>query len=339
MTRVSKSVLSAVLLAVSVTALVRADADGSAATDIGSVKDLIERGLYTDALRVLTRMSERPEGLSIDGRYQLAVCHARLGNTKAAEASLEAVLQGQPSHLPALHLKAYLQFSAGRYRDSLEWAEKFLRLHPDGGETRKVSGLSRFMLGDKQGAEADLEVAVRQLPADFDAHYYLGRVYFEQSKVSPALQSLRRAVAIQSDSVKARNHLGQALEGLARFEEAAEAYREAIELESSGSERSEWPYYNLGALLLADGDVEGAITLLEKALDRNPSSAQVRTKLGAALSAASRFAEAASQLRVAVRAAPEHAEARFQLGRVLMRLGETDEARVQLQEFQRLRGR
>ena len=122
----------------------------------------------------------------------------------------------------------------------------------------------------------------------------MGRVYFEGSKLTLALESFRVAIQLDPRSVKARNHLGQTLEGLTRFEEAKDAYQDAVELEQQGPERSEWPFYNLGSLLLAEGDTEQAVTLLEKALQRNPSSLQTRTKLGAAYSAASRLEDGQS---------------------------------------------
>jgi Flp pilus assembly protein TadD len=72
-------------------------------------------------------------------------------------------------------------------------------------------------------------------------------------------------------------------------------------------------------------------------LERNRSSVQTRTKLGVALSAASRLDDAARQLRTAVQADPENADAHYQLGRVLMKLGRSDEARGHLSQFERLR--
>ena len=70
------------------------------------------------------------------------------------------------------------------------------------------------MLGDRPGAELDLKRAARLLPQDFDAHYYLGRVYFEGSKLTLALSAFRKAIELDPRSAKARNHLGQTLEGL-----------------------------------------------------------------------------------------------------------------------------
>ena len=306
-------------------------------TPIDRASELIRQDRLTEARKILEALVADTRNPPAQAYYQLAVCDAREGRREAADKSLDLALSRDPGFLPALHLKAYIQFSAGRYTEALDWARQFLQKHPDGGETRKVAGLARFMLGDRAGAERELQSASSLLPTDFDARYYLGRVYFEGSKLTLALEAFRMAIQLDPRSVKARNHLGQTLEGLTRFVEAKTAYRDAIELEQEGPERSEWPYYNLGTLLLAEGDTEEAVALLEKALQRNPSSTQTRTKLGVAYSGASRLEDARQQLRVAVNAEPSNADAHYQLGRILMKLGLEDEARKHLALFERLR--
>ena len=306
-------------------------------TLLTAAKFLIEEGKFAEAQRILeSALSEGPTPRP-EARYQLAVCHARLGKRDLAEQNLDIVLRTSPGHLPSLHLKSYLLFSSGRYQEALGWAARFLERQPDGGETRKIAGLARFMLGDKVGAEHDFKRATELRPRDFNAHYYLGRIYFERSKLTLALEAFQQAIMLNPRSVKARNHLGQTLEGLTRFDEAMSAYSEAIEIEGEGHERSEWPYYNLGALVLSEGDASRAVDLLEQALERNSASVQTRTKLGVALSAASRLQDAERELRTALRTDPDNADAHFQLGRVLMKLGQTQEGRRHLSRFERLR--
>ncbi len=304
---------------------------------VAAAQLLIEQGRFSDARRMLESLLLQPARPPVDVYYHLAVCHGRLGNPDEALRNLGIVLDEEPSHLPALHLKAYMRFAEGSYDEALELATAYLESRPDGGETRKISGLARFMLGDKIGAERDLRQAAHSLPTDFDAHYYLGRVYFEQSKLTLALAAFLRAIALDPSSVKAHNHRGQTLEGLTRYDDALAAYREAIAIERNGSERSEWPYYNLGSLLLAEGQASQAVELLETALERNPSSVQTKARLGAALSAASRLEDAEAHLRAAVEAAPRNADAHYQLGRLLMKLGQSNEGRRHLAQFERLR--
>ncbi len=308
-----------------------------ASAAISNASELIRQDRLAEARKILETLVTGVREPPAEAYYHLAVCDAREGRREVADKSLDLALTRDPDYLPALHLKAYIQFSAGRYEQALDWARKYLEQRPDGGETRKISGLARFMLGDRVGAERDLKRAASLLSRDFDAHYYLGRAYFERSKLTLALESFRLAIEFDPSSVKARNHLGQALEGLTRFEEAKDAYRDAIDLERQGTARSEWPYYNLGALLLTEGAAAQAVTLLEQALERNPTSLQTRTKLGTAYSAAARLEDATEQFREVILADPANADAHYQLGRLLMKLGQEDEARSHLMLFERLR--
>ncbi len=300
---------------------------------------LAAQGRCEDARDLLESLVEQVEEPPASALYHLAVCQATLGHPEAADRRLGEALARDSEYLPAIHLKAYFQFAAGRYDEALRWSQRYLALRPDGGETRKISGLARFMLGDKTGAGEDLRQATRLLPQDFEAHYYLGRVLFEMSKLTPALEAFGRAIEIEPTSVKAHNHLGQTLEGLTRFEEAKDAYGTSIAIENRTAERSEWPYFNLGSLLLSEGEVPRAIEFLERALQRNPASAQTKTKLAVAYNAASRLEEATARLEEVVLAEPDHADAHFQLGRVLMKRGLEGEARKHLAEFERLRRR
>jgi len=323
--------------------LVPASAVLSAAQPAGArlerAKSLIAEQKYVRAEETLAEWIAEGGPVPAEAYRQLALSQAKQGRTDAALETLDKLLRLSPGYPPALYLSAFLHFTAGRYEQALDLAERYTEAKPQSGAALKISGLSRYMLGDKAGAERDLRLAVERLPRDFEAVYYLGRLYFSRSLASAAEGAFRKAIEIQPRSVKAHNHLGQALEGLARFEEAKRAYRKAIALEQQGPERSEWPYYNLGALLLTEGKTAEAVELLRKALERNPSSVQTQVKLATALSAAQQFGEAEALLRKAIQAHPDDSDAHYQLGRLLLKKGDRAEARKHLTQFERLRGK
>lgn len=313
-------------------------AQPGAATDleVGLARKLIAQNRFQEARAVLAEIAADAATAPAEAFFQLAVCETQLQDWSAAESAIDQALDKEPAYPFAARVKAYILFSTGRYPQALEWTTRHLEQSPDDGVALKIAGLARFMTGDAAGAEQDLAAATERLPEDFNARYYLGRIYFERSKLSPALEAFRRALEIDPRSAKAYNHLGQTLEGLTQFDEAEQAYRKAIELERSTAAASEWPYYNLGALLLSRGDADQAVVALSGALERNPASVKTRIKLGTALSGAGRHDEALVQLRAAVAAEPANADAHYQLGRLLMKLGETDAGRRHLQRFQEL---
>lgn len=84
--------------------------------------------------------------------------------------------------------------------------------------------------------------------------------------------------------------------------------------------------HHLGAVCLQTGRLDEALALLEKAIDRNARSAEVRFNHGLALQMLKRNEEAASSYSEAVRLKPDYAEAYNNLGLVLHELRRGDES-------------
>jgi tetratricopeptide (TPR) repeat protein len=269
--------------------------------------------------------------------YQLAVQYVRQAEWKSAEIVLDRLLLRSPQHMPAVFLKARVLFSLGRYAESLQTAQRFLTHEPDNGNAHKLAGLAYFMTGKQERARNELEKAVELSPRDSESFYYLGRVYFTASNMPLAYSAFQQTIKLDPGSVRAHNHLGQTLEGLARFDEAKAAYLTAIKLEGSQKVRSEWPFHNLGALLLQQGEPEQAAAYFREALARNPGLVSSKVKLAMALSLSSQLEEARTVLEEALQVDPKSAEVHYQLARLLTRMGRPEEARKHFQTFQQLK--
>jgi hypothetical protein len=83
----------------------------------------------------------------------------------------------------------------------------------------------------------------------------LGRVQADASKLGPAVQSFREAVAADPGNASAHNGLGAALGSQGRYEEAIPHFRRAVEIQPTYSEA----HNNLGKALQAQGRLEEAI--------------------------------------------------------------------------------
>ena len=166
--------------------------------------------------------------------------------------------------------------------------------NPEHAATRKVIGLNQYMLNRADLAEAELKRAVSLAPQDAEAHYYLGRVLFMRDNPAGALAAFQKATELDASSVRAYNHLGQAYEALVQYPAAREAYLKAIELEKRQSAKSEWPFFNLGALCLREGRAAEAEGYFRQALERQPGWSEGKAKLGMALLALDKLPEALS---------------------------------------------
>jgi len=136
----------------------------------------------------------------------------------------------------------------------------------------------------------------------------------------------RHTLAVSSDKYIAYNYLGKAVEDAGRPQEALGLYMESIRLKPGYAEGE----YNVGTLLLAQGDLTNGARHFETAIKTHPKYAAAHNNLGSAWFKMGRMAEAKAQFVKAIALAPSNPEAHYNLGVVW--LGETrfDEA---IQEF------
>ena len=87
---------------------------------------------------------------------------------------------------------------------------------------------------------------------------------------------------------------------------------------------------NMGALLMARLDPQGAIPLLANAIRLNPSRSEAHDMLGSALTNVGRFADALRQFRLAVTSQPDDMQAHYNVANALVRARQWKEASTEM---------
>ena len=136
----------------------------------------------------------------------------------------------------------------------------------------------------------------------------------------------RHIIALNPQARTAHLNLSKALYGQARYEEALEAARVAVEQRPGYFDT----YANLGGVLSALGRFEEAEPHLRRAIALNPQEWHAHLNLGKVLGAQGRYEEALEVTHVAVERRPDVAEAHALLGLACAALGRFDDA---LQHF------
>ncbi|QDF06134.1 tetratricopeptide repeat protein [Myxococcus xanthus] len=140
--------------------------------------------------------------------YVLGAAHERQGDVTGALARMRAVLAVSPDHAAALNFLGYLLAQAGQNLDEAERrVRRALELRPDTG-------------------------------AYLDS---LGWVYFRRGDYARAVDALERASTLAPDEPVILEHLGDAYQRVARTDDAAAAWRRALEVLTLDPESAEPP--------------------------------------------------------------------------------------------------
>lgn len=152
--------------------------------------------------------------------------------------------------------------------------------------------------------------------------YHDGLAHLQAGQLAKALSSFRQAIAINATLADAHSHLGVALQGLQRNDEAIGHYEQALALQSGDV----GTLNNLGNALLALDRPDEASLQYERALALEPAHVAVHVNYANALHAAGRHEEAVRHYRQALAIDPGFARAHMNLGNSLRDLGRLDEA-------------
>jgi len=194
--------------------------------------------------------------------------------------------------------------------------------------------------GDRTAAIARYQQALEADPARVEIRYFLGQCLLDERRVAEAIPHLDAAVnaGIRADvapfdlarALASTNEFIAARQALARLQIPAEADTGssatagqlaealgdgvlAIRFYGQAAERADAPIpmlERLGVLLAMGGRPREAVTVLERALARQPSSPSLHLNLGVALAQDGRLAEARARVDEALRLRPGYPQAR-----------------------------
>jgi tetratricopeptide (TPR) repeat protein len=171
-------------------------------------------------------------------------------------------------------------------------------------------GRAQYLSGDLSGAETTLKQVASQDTANYEAHYYLGRIYDDSKKYSQAVQeyrsssqlnpkhgdsflrlgiallfakqdadavtSLEEATRIMPDSVPAHSYLAVAYENTDQLQKALDEYKALAKLDPDNVEHQKDVAYLEREL----GDTNGAIDALTIAIKLDPADADLYLSRG-----------------------------------------------------------
>lgn len=173
---------------------------------------------------------------------------------------------------------------------------------------------------DEQGAEAATHSPAQEvLAAQLSSQ---GNALAGQGRLEEAAEAYRQALNIHPTKAEIHSNLGHVLEGLGRMAEAIESYRCAVRFKADMPELQS----NLGLALQAQGNFEEAEACLRKAISLNPNYVAGHFNLARLQQFEKRHGDAAASCRRVIALKPDDAQAHNNLGFALEELGQYEEA-------------
>lgn len=173
-------------------------------------------------------------------------------------------------------------------------------------------------------AQATMESFLAKHPHDPYVCSKLGALYVEMGKLNQGMELLNRGIAACKENYEVlyelNYHLGIAYSRLNHPQQAISHYQAAIKLPIYPILKL-GAYNNLGNLLKAGGDINGAKKAYETALKIDPNFAMGYYNLGMIYKALGMFTDAIAAYQKAIRLQPKYAEAYQNLGVVQLKVG------------------
>ena len=282
------------------------------------------------------------------------------GNLMEAARGYEEYLSVAPPHPGVLSNLGAVRAAMGDYESAVESYRKALELEPDNATIRLNLGLAFYKAARLSEAADELDRVRRALPEDYRATLLFADIRFQQGEYRQVVETLEPLAERYRDDQAFAYLLGTALIREGRLAEG-ERYVDSI-LRHGDSAPA---YLMLGSAHLVAGDLESAVSFLEKGaslepdrpgihsmlgrallelkkpdqaleafnreLEINPNDWDANFYLGSLLKERERFAEALEFLKRARLMRPDSNEADYQLAQVYLAAGDAPNARAILE--------
>src|SRR5204862_178192 len=152
---------------------------------------------------------------------------ARIGARVALFGFVSALFAWQDAE--SLYRSGLRLFAEKKLEAAIAALRQSVAIQPANAPAWKALGVVYAARGDYESAEAPFRNACERQPALEDACLYYGRALYLLDRFPPAIDVLRRAIALR-DSAEAHRLLALSLEGLGQGVEAGNEFRTAIRL-------------------------------------------------------------------------------------------------------------
>ena len=246
----------------------------------------------------------------------------------STETELRRDLEQHPESAAALYKLGLVLRLENKPKESLETYTRAAVLQKPNAEQLRSVALDYVLLDDYYDAIHWLQAALSFEPRNAEVLYSLGRCFYTQGDYPKAEALYLQVLAIKPDHLKAEENLGLAYDAENKPEKAEAALRTAAEW-AAKQPSDEWPFLNLGSILIDHNRAAEAVPILQRATKIASKCASCHEKLGRALENSGNIAEGVKELEIAAQLDPKSSAVHFELGRAYRHAGDLEKARVE----------
>lgn len=214
--------------------------------------------------------------------YNLALTQYKQGNLAEAITNFERAIQKEPGGRIAVLANSHLgkiYFDRDNWKLAEFYYRESVRLQPDNAQNLYNLGLVALKQGKKEESISLFKRALDSGTNDPEIYIKQGEALESLNMPSLALESYRKALAIQPSNLDALFAMGDLLYRRGDYIQAEEAFRKIISI-TPGDSYTEAALVNLGILLDEMQRYSEAISSLERVLELNPKNYNAYYNLG-----------------------------------------------------------
>ena len=234
---------------------------------------------------------------------------------------VDGVLSEEPSSPNALFVRAKIEMAELDPKAAAQTLRSALDVRPDWAQARFVLGSALMLIGDRNGARAELARAVELDPGQLEARRALARIHGSLGEHEYAIEQGRMYLRERPDDIRTRILVAQSLVRLGKRDEA---FAELERIEEADRDADAW--YAIGRLYMAQGNPDAARKALLAADAARPNHADVVRSLLRLDAATGELDASVARIRKAVAADPTSARLALLEGRVELGLGNQEAA-------------
>ena len=291
-------------------------------------KSYVERATSTCKTAVQLE-SSLPEGFVC-----LGMVFKGTGQYEMAANSFAKASELDPTNDDALVGSAALYQILGKPDQAEDIYHRAIAIRPEYWRNYNLLGGFYVSQGQYSKAEDMFQKVITLAPDSFRGYSNLGGVYILEGRYVDAIKALEKSTAIRKTG-GALSNLGTANFHMRRFDEAAEAYKDAIEFDSNNyswwSDLADAHYYG-GHRSESDIEFRKSNQLAIQKLDINPKDASVLADVAANYSMLGNRVKAFSYLDRALKLSPRDPEILFTAAQVYNEAGHQERAVLFIQQ-------